>query len=153
MRKPVTPHRTPFESFTVSLAGAEGSVRDAIAQTLAKLSPLGLNEDETDTVELVLAEVLNNIVEHALAQTLNDTQIKITADHDARGLGVIITDEGAKMPNGVAPHPRPPVVDVEMPELPEGGFGWFMIHTLAKEVCYVRKDGRNHLTLRLAVGL
>ena len=149
----MTPDRKPFHSVSISFTGAEGGVRDAIAQTLAKLSPLGLSADETDIVELVLAEVLNNIVEHALAQTLNDTQIKITADHDARGLGVIITDEGAKMPNGVAPPPRPPVVDVEMSELPEGGFGWFMIHTLAQEVCYVRKDGRNHLTLRLAVGL
>jgi serine/threonine-protein kinase RsbW len=153
MQKPVIPPRTPFDSFTISFTGAEDGVRDAIAQTLAQLSPLGLNEDETDTVELVLAEVLNNIVEHALAQTGNDTQIEIRADHDPRGLEVTIIDEGAKMPNGVAPHPRPPVVDVEMPELPEGGFGWFMIHTLAQDVLYARQDGRNHLKLRLAVGL
>lgn len=153
MKTPVTPQRMPLDGFTISFAGAEDGVRDAITQTLARLSPLGLAEDETGTVELVLAEALNNVVEHALAETGGDKRVEITASHDSRGLELTIIDEGAKMPDGVAPRPRPPQVDVELPDLPEGGFGWFMIHTLAQEVRYVRQDGRNHLRLRLAVGL
>jgi serine/threonine-protein kinase RsbW len=143
----------PFTPFTVSLAGAEGAVRDSLAEVMVCLEPLGLSTDDAGTVELVLAEALNNVVEHALANTSEHTTIEIRGSHNATtGLHLTVVDEGAPMPTGKAPVPRAPEINVEFDNIPEGGFGWFMIHTLATDVQYARVDDSNHLSLHLAVG-
>ena len=49
-------------SFDVRIGGATLAVRDALREVLSNLQPLALSADEAGTVELVLAEALNNIV-------------------------------------------------------------------------------------------
>ena len=120
---------------------------------MASLAPLGLNPNEAGTVELVLAEALNNIVEHALAETDGNTTIHIHVEHDHEGLKVAIIDEGAPMPLGKTPDSNAPDLNVDTLDMPEGGFGWFMIHTLAQKVQYARVGETNQLNLLLAVGL
>ena len=39
----------------------------------------------------------------------------------------------------------------EFPDLPEGGFGWYLIRDLARDVNYEREGWCNVLTLRLEV--
>lgn len=143
----------PQFSFTVSLTGKEDAVRIGLAQAMALLAPLELDADESGTVELVLAEALNNVVEHALAATDSDTAIQIHAKHGRDGLQLAIIDEGVPMPLGKAPDGRAPTLDVSILDMPEGGFGWFMIHSLAQKVHYERVGESNHLNLLLAVGL
>jgi serine/threonine-protein kinase RsbW len=145
--------RKTLEPFEVVMDGSECAVRGGLARVLSGLAPLKLDVDAAGTVELVLAEALNNVVEHALAHTGGQTRIVIRLKHDTLGLHVTIVDRGVPMPDGMAPRGRAPEVAVEMPDMPEGGFGWFMIHSLAQNVSYARVGGENHLTLRIAVGL
>ncbi|MDG1351586.1 MAG: ATP-binding protein [Sulfitobacter sp.] len=145
--------RPPLPLFSISLLGVEDAVREGIAQTLAWLTPLELSEDETNTVQLVLAEALNNVVEHALAGTGGQTTVEIRGHHGASGLDLCIVDKGIAMPDGVVPRLPAPDVTVDVADLPDGGFGWFLIHTLAQDVTYVRRGKHNYLTLRLAVAL
>jgi serine/threonine-protein kinase RsbW len=42
---------------------------------------------------------------------------------------------------------------VDLMDLPEGGFGWFLIKDLAKDVVYARVEGENRLQLRVAVAV
>lgn len=142
-----------LQPFSVPILGAEDGVRAGLALVLAKLAPLCLSVDELGTVELVLAEVLNNVVEHALATSADTTTIEVRGHHDGLGLHLLIIDQGTPMPNGAAPVALAPDLDVTRAELPEGGFGWFMIHTLAGKVQYERVHGENHLSLLLPVGL
>lgn len=143
----------PTPLFCISLIGAEFAVREGLAQAMAGLAPLDLSLDDEGTVELALAEALNNVVEHALAASDGQTKIEISALHDAQGLRFTIIDEGAPMPKGRAPEGKPPDLDVPTAELPEGGFGWFMLHALATEISYTRVGACNHLTLRLPIGV
>lgn len=138
--------------FAVSLAGTEGAVREGLAQAMAHLAPLRLNPDDAGTVELVLAEALNNVVEHALATTFEQTTIEIRGRYGAAGLHLTVIDRGAPMPDGAAPVAKTPNLDVEANDMPEGGFGWYLIHTLATDVRYVRIGTANHLSLQLPVG-
>ncbi len=138
--------------FAVSLAGTEDAVREGLAQAMAHLAPLRLNPDDAGTVELVLAEALNNVVEHALATTLEQTTIEIRGRYGAAGLHLTVIDRGAPMPDGAAPVAKTPNLDVEANDMPEGGFGWYLIHTLATDVRYVRIGTANHLSLQLPVG-
>jgi serine/threonine-protein kinase RsbW len=57
------------------------------------------------------------------------------------------------MPDGQLPLGQPTAVDVDLMDLPEGGFGWFLIQDLARDVTYVRVGSENRLDMRLAVGL
>jgi serine/threonine-protein kinase RsbW len=139
--------------FTVSFTGAEDAVRGALAQTMTCISPLALSEDEEGTVELVLAEALNNVVEHALARTQGQTTVEIRGNHGADGLRLSIIDQGEPMPEGQTPSAPTPNLDVAIVDMPEGGFGWFMIHTLAQDVRYIRVGNHNHLTLLITVGI
>lgn len=140
--------------FAVTLRGAEDAVREGLARAMDCLKPLGLSRDEAGTVELVLAEALNNVVEHALAAAPDSTTIEIRGSyHMASGLRLVVIDRGAPMPAGMAPIAKAPDLDVALGDTPEGGFGWFMIHSLATEVHYARVGQSNHLRLQLPVGV
>jgi|TARA_B110000908_G_C10198241_1_gene424027 serine/threonine-protein kinase RsbW len=108
------------------------------------LAPLQLGPDESGTVELVLAEALNNIVEHALSRATKHTKIEICGYHDISGLHLTVIDCGAPMPDETAPITKAPNLDVNTDDMPEGGFGWYMIHTLATNV-------RMHASGRLTI--
>lgn len=139
--------------FAVTLEGTEDAVRDGLAKAMNCLAPLRLGPDDAGTVEMVLAEVLNNVVEHALAGAQKQSAIEIRGRHSTAGLHLTVIDRGAPMPDGAAPVSKAPVLDVSMHDIPEGGFGWFLIHTLASNVHYARVGASNHLSLRLPVGV
>ncbi|MGC3937803.1 ATP-binding protein [Roseobacter sp. EG26] len=140
----------PFE---ISVQSSDMAVRDALAQILTELGPLELSVEEAGTIELVLAEVLNNIVEHAYPEPDTSGDIHIYCSHRSDGLHLKITDQGAAMPDGAAPLGKQASLDVDLMDLPEGGFGWFLIQDLAKDVDYNRVENENQLTIRIAVAL
>ena len=129
------------------------AVRDALGQLLDGLKPLALDVEEAGTVELVMAEALNNIVEHAYPDGEISGSIDITCSHRNDGLHLTVVDSGRAMPNGQTPVGAAADLDVDFCDMPEGGFGWFLIKDLAKDVTYQRQDAENQLCLRLAVAL
>ena len=140
----------PFE---VCVQSGQLAVREALTQFLEALKPLNLDIEESGTIEIVLAEVLNNIVEHAYPPSAPAGPIAIRCAQRADGLMVDIMDKGSAMPDGQMPLGQLSPLDVDLQNLPEGGFGWFLIQHLARDVSYARVDDENHLQMRLAVGL
>ena len=101
--------------------------------------------DDRGAVEIVLAEVLNNIVEHAYGRS-GKGPIAIGCHAKDGRLDISITDKGQSMPrNCLTPLQKPQTDDLP----PENGFGWTLIHALTDEVIYRRSEDRNHLELRL----
>tara|TARA_R110002049_G_scaffold44333_5_gene130000 strand:+ start:50641 stop:51120 length:480 start_codon:yes stop_codon:yes gene_type:complete len=148
-----TRHSATLLPFDVYIESGEFAVRKALRKVLDGLEPLGLDLEEASTVELVLAEALNNINEHAYPDPQAAGLIHIHCLHSADGLHIRINDEGYAMPDGQAPLGMAQNLDVPDSELPEGGFGWFLIRDLAKDVCYHRVGKQNQLDLRLAVAI
>ncbi|OSP55049.1 ATP-binding protein [Pseudoruegeria sp. SK021] len=128
-------------------ASATG-VRAGLAAIRAILHRHRLKEDDLGSVELVLAEVLNNIVEHAYAQR-HDGVIEIFISPCEAGLAVRVFDTGAPMPDLTLPPGQPANIDVALPELPEGSFGWNLIRTVADDIQYVRVTTQNRLSFRI----
>ncbi|SNT06150.1 serine/threonine-protein kinase RsbW [Tropicimonas sediminicola] len=98
--------------------------------------------------ELVLAEIMNNVVEHSYLGPLSgvfSVEIAILAT----GLNVVVEDDGAPMPGLRLPASSPHDLSVELHDLPEGGFGWLMIRELARDLHYEHRKGRNRLQFRL----
>lgn len=143
-------HLPPFE---ISVKCSELAVREALEQFLHALQPLQLSVEEAGTVELVLAETLNNIVEHAYPDPDTAGDFTVACTHQKDGLHLQITDQGLAMPDGTTPVGQCASVDVDLDDLPEGGFGWFLIQDLAKDVSYQRIGADNQLTMRLAVAV
>lgn len=96
--------------------------------------------------ELVVAEVLNNIVEHAYRNAPTG-RIRARLDFQADRLRAEFTDHGHEMPGLTPPEGRAVNVNVAPEAVPEGGFGWFLIRSLTSDLCYQRRDGANHLSL------
>ena len=119
------------------------AVRDGLRRLLTTTPMCDLSDDFRGTTEIVLAEVLNNIVEHAYAESAG--QIEVTLDYDHPMLSFEVADTGLPMPSG-----RLPVGELvplqDCTDLPEGGFGWFLIRTLARGMTYRRRADGNRLT-------
>ncbi len=137
--------------FNISLKSGKTAAREGLGQVLSGLAPLELEPEELGTVELVLAEALNNIVEHAYPSEGPGGPIEIACAHHKDGLHFSLMDEGAEMPDGHLPLGGLPEQPPEIDDLPEGGFGWFLIQDLAKDVDYKRVANQNQLSLRIAV--
>jgi len=122
------------------------AVRKAL-KTLLDGCPLRLlSEDDRGTAEIVLSEALNNIVEHAYAAHRGQIELSVRVVRGA--LFCTVIDEGLPMPGETLPEGRlPEVCGVE--DLPEGGFGWHLIHALSSDLAYQRLNGRNELRFRL----
>ena len=147
MANRTSPDPTPCAGDAVFwLASTSLAVRSALLHifdhpVMARLSP-----DARGCAELVLAEALNNIVKHAY-KCQNGT-IELRLHHSVGTLGCDIYDAGAPMPGGQLPAGLPQAIGADH-DLPEGGFGWFLIRTMTEDLCYTRSDARNHLSFRL----
>lgn len=138
-------------SFDVHVISGTLAVRDALRQVMQALKPLSLDPEEISVVELVLAETINNVVEHAYPLADHAGPIDITCNHLADGLHFVIRDAGHAMPDDEVPQGVLKERSDNIQELPEGGFGWFLIKELARDIRYSRRDGENKLEFRVAV--
>ena len=121
------------------------SVREAVTRAVAALDAAGLDAHVRDIAEIVLAEALNNVVHHAYGGRPGGG-IRLCLSIAPEGVHVDIADSGGPMPGLCLPPGTPPVVE----DLPEGGFGWYLIRTLTCDLAYSREDGENRLRFRLA---
>lgn len=142
----------PLAPFEICVQSGQFAVRDALSQIFEALQPLELDVEETGTIEMVLAEVLNNVVEHAYPDNCASGPIRVNCTHGPDGLMLAIIDQGNAMPDGRLPLGEVSALDVDLDDLPEGGFGWFLIRNLAKDVAYARVNSENHTSMRLAIG-
>lgn len=129
--------------FRLVIASDPFAVRAALRCLMSACVMQGLSGEGRGVAEIVLAEVLNNAVEHAYGDASGEIALQVLRKGGA--LHCEVVDTGRPMPGGQAPDPG-----LVAPEsLPEGGFGWYLIRTLAQEVNYQRRNGRNEIRLQL----
>jgi serine/threonine-protein kinase RsbW len=131
-----------------SMASAPLAVRDGLRDILAHPLLARLAGETRGDAEVVLAEVFNNIVEHAYDRP--DGEINLRMRQMPGHLLFEIADAGLPMPGLRLPKGlAQPIGSHE--NLPEGGFGWFLIRSLTENLCYRRIDGHNYLSFQLKV--
>jgi serine/threonine-protein kinase RsbW len=120
--------------------------RAALQDICGGLAAVGIGADDVATVELVLAEVLNNVSEHAYADGAGPVEVLIAAR--GPGLTCRVRDRGQPMPRGELPDPPyPPFLPADA--LPEGGFGWHIIRCLTSDLAMERREGWNELRMTI----
>jgi serine/threonine-protein kinase RsbW len=126
------------------MAGDPHSVRDALSRAM-RVPPLAdIAPDDRSAAEIVLAEILNNIAEHAYAR--GEGPIRLWLCHAQGRLACRVEDEGLPMPGEVLPQNCCPLPQ----DLAEGGFGWHLIRSLAQDLAYERLPGVNRLCFTLS---
>lgn len=130
---------------TVAILSVQEEVTSVISHICGWLQAHGVQEEVRQELELVLAEALNNVVEHAyLFEEDGEIEIKILLTPDK--LQATISDRGRKF-DGPPPMVETDVENLAFEDLPEGGFGWNLIQTLTDHVEFERRDGTNCLQL------
>lgn len=122
---------------------------EAVARVGKWLEREGVESECIGDVMLVLAEAVNNVIEHAYGvDTRGDIEIKGTLR--AQTLSVQIVDKGK-------PFDGPPHEVVlntekyELSDMPDGGFGWFLIKSLTEDIHFSNDGVYNKLTLVVAL--
>jgi serine/threonine-protein kinase RsbW len=127
-------------------------VRRAIHELEDELAAAGVPSEDIGSLSIVLAEALNNIVEHAFGENGGD-DITLVIRARSKSLLVELRDKGKPMPRGRAPIGNHPMSDFNQFEaLPEGGYGWYLIRELVQDLVYDRKNDENILFFRYRLG-
>jgi len=138
------------EVFRLTFPATFGQVRKAIKSAVRALQVTGLPDEDLSTVEIVLAEALNNVAEHAYpVDAIGD--VTMILRHRRTSIMVEVRDNGRPLPGGRAPAGGHPADEPGAGVMPEGGYGWFLIRELARDMIYDRRDGQNYLVFRIAV--
>jgi serine/threonine-protein kinase RsbW len=107
-----------------------------------------ISVQDARTLELALAEVLNNIVEHAYGDQ-GKGRVSLTLWHQDVTLSCTVIDEGRAMPGLTLPEGRMQDVAEQVEDLAEGGWGWAMILALTEDIHYERQGGKNRLSFNV----
>lgn len=134
--------KCPF--FARHFTAGDIATRAVLKDLVARLSVAGIGCDDLATIELILAEALNNIVEHAYADAPGPVELSV--EMQRRGLACQIVDKGCPMPTGEPPNPPLPTIAPPV-DIPEGGFGWHIIRCLTTNLTYRRDGVRNTLSM------
>lgn len=131
--------------------GDQQAVRGALTKAMNFLRGLDFGQEECGPVELVLAEAINNVVKHAYAGQSHGV-VELAIEQTGDRLAFTILDDGLPMPDDEAPAGPAHDLDCAMEDLPEGGFGWFLIRDLTHDLLYRRVGNRNRLEFMMRLG-
>lgn len=129
--------------FRAEPLSVRAALRRAVAWFAGRLSP-----EAAGALELALAEVLNNIVEHAYAGR-PDGQIVLEIAWQQTSLFCRIRDRGVGMTGGVLPARAELSTKAADGGLRDGGWGCHLVRSLTDELSYRRAGGENRLSFRL----
>ena len=109
----------------------------------------GISEDDMFNVRLVLDEAVINVIVHGYEDTAeHEIHVSLALDAD-KLLRIHIDDDGMAYNPLDAPEPR---FDLPIEQRRIGGLGVHIMKTLARDVRYERRDGRNNLDIEILTG-
>ncbi len=148
MSTPNIENRQPG-SHEIGVVANPNAVSDALVKLCRDLAVQGTPAELLVPLELVLAEVMNNIVEHAYSDH-STGEIAVEVNLEGPSVRCRLRDQGQAMPGLQLPREKEfNLANIAVEDLPEGGFGWSLIHSLAYDLEYERKDGENRTSFRI----
>lgn len=134
-------------AFEIQFISDAFAVRDALEKLSSAWARWDVDDGSRIGAEQALAEILNNVVEHAHAGR-EDGAVIVKSVCVGKELRIEVLDNGGPVPEAVFQRRELATFGDELDDLPEGGFGWFMIHALTDDLTYMRQDGWNRLQFK-----
>lgn len=124
-------------------------VRRVLRRAVARFARQ-ITAEDAGSLELTLAEVLNNVVEHSYQGRLPG-QVHLSLVRVGDILFCRVEDFGCPMPGLEPPIGRIGEPPAQVADLPEGGWGWALIRAMTTDLEYRREAGVNRLSFRMAL--
>lgn len=129
-------------------------VRQALIDLRARFNGR-VDSDALGRLELVLAEILNNIALHgagtgesAAAARQGSVTVHLSVTSHGGGLACAVIDDGTPLPaECLVPADRMPAPEIAA--MNAGGFGWYIIRDLTQSLFYFREDTLNVLCFHI----
>ena len=139
------------KSIHLDFPATEHDARVALDFITSVLRSIPVAPAGVERAELALAEVFNNIVEHAYApgppgHVRGDFRIT------DRFITCVVEDDGKALPDLKILFRHGGSLQVARDALPEGGFGWGLIRDLVQDIQYSRRSDGNRLQFLISVG-
>ncbi|MEX0350906.1 MAG: ATP-binding protein [Paracoccaceae bacterium] len=133
------------EQLRLSVIATPLAARQAVSDICNHVAKPGVAPARMEDIRIALTEALNNIVEHAYSPRAPG-RIRVSIYAASKVVEIGLSDFGTPLPlRNLSARTLPPP---DPQDLPEGGFGWHLIRTLADQIAYERREGCNHLSLR-----
>lgn len=138
-------NESEFLIYKTQIKSRQPAVSSVVEQAAELFERAEIEVEVAGEVCLILAEALNNVVEHAYRNS-EDGDIDIIVKMAVNWVTIEINDFGPEYA-----LPRSTIMDSPgehaLEDLPEGGFGWGLIEILTDGISLARIDNRNHLIL------
>lgn len=136
---------TPPPSLKTGCQSCLHDVRALLVQVDSFLRAQAAPDAWVEDMNIILAEVLTNIARHGYRDSSGRIELEIHLHRDE--LFCHVSDTGRPFDPALSGHLGP---DPRL--MREGGYGWFLIRSLARALTYERVMGRNRLTFWVPVG-
>lgn len=134
--------------YCIALRPTALAVRQASAWIRCVASRLRLPATDSDRIELVLTELIQNVVDHARFPAPHAC-LEVSAWIDAVELHLEVVDAGGAFdPLGADPPAKAQRIESLVP----GGLGLVLVREFADQLRYRRRDGRNHVIASFILG-
>jgi serine/threonine-protein kinase RsbW len=131
-------------------SATEDAVRAALNSVRQSLHAFAIDDMTLGTIEIVLAETANNIVEHAYSDSGTGT-IVLSCQKESGLVRFELIDNGHAFPGGEIPAKQTHNLEADLQVLPEGGFGWGLIRDMTTSLVYRHVDGKNILQFTILI--
>ncbi len=133
-------------TFQKCMKNCQGLVPDLLDEICLWMMQADATDADITNVQIVLGEALNNIIKHGFeSEGSGRIELKISLMGD--GIVVRLCDDGiAFTPPEISDTPLQGKNDLK--NLPEGGFGWFLIKQITSSIEFTRFTNRNYLVLK-----
>ncbi len=133
------------QKFHSSIMNCQASVSVMLDEAKKWLAQENVCSSKITDIQIVLAEALNNVIEHGFSCE-NSGNVVVCIDMQDDIIVVEISDNGIEFtPPVAAQTPLQDTCDIE--HLPEGGFGWFLIREITTSFTFHRIANMNRLVL------
>lgn len=105
----------------------------------------GLNARQSNTLDLVYEELVTNTIKYGYGDC-NQHQIYVELSFDGTNAQMIIEDDGEEF------NPLNLKKDKQLKkhdDIQIGGLGLFLVKTIMDSISYERREGKNHISLRI----
>ena len=136
---------TPMPVLTTCSSSSLHDIRILLTRVDAYLRAQGTPAAWVEDMNIILGEVLSNISRHGYRGPSGRIDLEIRLGTDE--LFCCVTDTGRPFDPSLVGHHTP-----EPTLLSEGGYGWFLIRSLARALTYNRVMDRNFLTFCVPLG-
>jgi len=138
-------HASPNFVLWRSMTNCQDLVPNLLEEIQQWMHSVGVSTDRVTDVQIVLAEALNNVIEHGFEhENTGELEIKIEVS-DIQTVAYISDNGMAFTPPDNAQSPLKS--DGDLNTLPEGGFGWFLIKEVTSCYEFHRQADKNKLIL------